>query len=76
MVVRDVTKLLIFDEIDEARQVVKDGCQMVLDLIFLEKPVVLHGEKASMERVIVGECFWLGLISFFVCSAASFFSKS
>ena len=78
LVVSDVLEVAIFHEIDEARKLIEDGDQMVLDLILLEKSVVLHGEEASMEKTTVGGCFWLwaGTTSFFVCFAASFFSRN
>ena len=45
LVVSDVSEVGIFDEIDKARKVVKDGCEVIFDLIRLEKSVVLHEES-------------------------------
>ena len=44
LIVGDVLQVGVFDEIDKARKVVEDRCEMVLDLIFSKKSVVLHGD--------------------------------
>ena len=38
----DVPKLEVFDEIGKAHQLIKDGGDVVPDLVFLKKTVVLH----------------------------------
>ena len=44
LVVSDVFEFTVFDEVDKAWQVVKDGGKMVLDLMILKEAVVLHSE--------------------------------
>ena len=43
LIVGDVTEVAIFDEVDEAGEVIKDGGKVVLDLVLLKESVILHG---------------------------------
>ena len=42
VVVGDVAAVLVFDKVDEAREVVEYGGKVVLDFVRLKKSVILH----------------------------------
>ena len=42
-----VAEVAVFDEIDEAGQIVEDGGKVVLDFIRMKKSVILHGASES-----------------------------
>lgn len=39
---RNIAKVTIFDEVDESREVVEDGCEVILDVMIFEELGVLH----------------------------------
>ena len=47
IIVGYVAEVAVFDEIDEAGQIVEDGGKVVLDFIRMKKSVILHGASES-----------------------------
>lgn len=43
LIVSDVAKISVFDEVDEAGKVVKEGGKMVFDVVPMKESVILHG---------------------------------
>ena len=49
LVVGDVAEVAVFDEVDEAGEIVKDGGKVVLDVVLLKELVILHSGIVSGE---------------------------
>lgn len=45
----DVAEITVFNEVDEAREVIEDAGEMVLDVVDLKKSFILHLRRVKGE---------------------------